>query len=94
MAEWLMWNLFVLLLVGSVAPPLFSYLTKRRLLLPLQSQLRGLQDHLNGITKQLEAMDERVADLTLTVDDATRKRLPQDGNDASAAALRGSIEQD
>ncbi|MBT5319262.1 MAG: hypothetical protein HOL45_05090 [Chloroflexi bacterium] len=78
MAEWLMWNLFILLLVGSLAPPLFSYLTKRRLLLPLQNQLGELQDHLNGITKQIEAMDERVADLTLAVDDTTRKRLPSD----------------
>jgi hypothetical protein len=78
MAEWLMWNLLILLLVGSLAPPLFSYLTKRRLLLPLQNQLGELQDHLNGITKQLEAMDERVADLTLAVDDTTRKRLPSD----------------
>ncbi len=73
-----MWNVFTLLLVGSVAPPLFSYLTKRRLLQPLQTQLRGLQDHLDGITKQLEAMDERVADLTLTLDDATRESLPND----------------
>ncbi len=78
MANWLMWNLFILLLVGSVAPPLFSYLTKRKLLLPLQNQLGELQDHLNGITKQLEGMDERVADLTLSLDDATRKRLPPD----------------
>ena len=78
MAEWLMWNVFVLLLVGSVAPPLFSYLTKRKLLHPLQAQLSQLQDHLNGITKQLEAMDERVADVTLTLDDATRKRLPSE----------------
>ncbi len=79
MAEWLMWNLFVLLLVGSLAPPLFTYLAKRRLLLPLQEQLRELQDHLSRITRQLEAMDERVADLTLSVDDATRKRLASDG---------------
>jgi hypothetical protein len=78
MPEWLMWNVFVLLLVGSIAPPLFSYLTKRRLLTPLQDQLQGLQDHLDGITKQLEAMDERVADLTLSLDDVTRDRLPAD----------------
>ena len=76
MPEWLMWNVFVLLLVGSVAPPLFSYLTKRKLLLPLQDQLGDLKTHLNDITQQLEAVDERVADLTLTVDDATRDRLP------------------
>ncbi len=76
MSEWLIWNLFILLLVGSVAPPLFSYLTKRRLLLPLQRQLGDMEDHLSRITAQLDAMDERVADLTLTVDDATRQRLP------------------
>jgi hypothetical protein len=35
-----------------------------------------MEDHLSRITAQLDAMDERVADLTLTVDDATRQRLP------------------
>lgn len=80
MPEWLMWNLFILLLVGSVAPPLFSYLTKRRLLLPLQRQLGDIEDHLTRITKQLDAMDERVADLTLAADDATRRPLPGDAD--------------
>ncbi|MBT3266176.1 hypothetical protein HN371_03430 [Candidatus Poribacteria bacterium] len=78
MAEWLMWNVFILLLVGSLAPPLFSYLTKRRLLLPLQRQLGDMEDHLSRITAQLDAMDERVADLTLAVDDATRPSLDGD----------------
>ncbi|MDA1193263.1 MAG: hypothetical protein O3A46_16425 [Candidatus Poribacteria bacterium] len=77
----IIWMILTMIVTGSTIWYLSAYITRKELQTMSREQLDAIHEALRGITHRLDKMDERIADQTLSLEDAKQDALTTDKRD-------------